>query len=1221
MEKKIELYLITSLDNLDRPVRSWVDITQYVEQGLTINDSCSGTFDSGSLVLTLPEDVILSSFYDVSKPIPPRTPIRISEYNNPEDTEFQVSYIFETSDVSQMPERTAQTTIIGADNKVTYLYTHEINYVELTKDTEGKYPPSLSVRQPKNIYDLSYKREVGITFDFASSSMKFADGHQGAFTADSSSVIRDLNNSLGNVAINALSDSSIKITTTYDNNGVPITGIANEDYTYYLSLKLKSTAPQYLNGYGPFNASSFVYVVQQYRDPQGPRYYNFLDYLTVAIGITATYYDNSNNVIDSKFFLKDVKWRGDSTFRTNTSPLVVEDTAVSSEATSVVIPKNSNAAKVVLSSVYIPSEAWLYRDIESILFQPGRFKNNTLRVIKEPYIDAQDDLKIAIEAGKLAMVEEENAYALSPNPVRRNIAFKLVSMDVSLTSTLIQETVLDKYRTLYDVVMKAINEINLRNRVKYTLSRRLTALLESEKAPEWTLEDYNLKEVLLKACRIVHVVPILGDTDLLDNDEDPLTTISYVKPGEQAYDFTLDSAEYTDLEKSNTLDEYFDIISARLKNCISEEDSHREDIIIQATDTDYSAITQDNAGFVTSYPIYWLKWLTITGLGIPYTYVENGSPKVAICYGNRPKYAPDDRTNQYWDFTSRCFEEDIYNALPDVNYSTEEGRKNAYLSKGNSISYKSGTQFIKNLGHQAPNLPDYDPPFTSALEIVANLALVECAVVLAYQAFKDNDSYPGFSIAQELDITITSLFDVQAHATFVSLDEFTYRNFSQDERKIGKLSETRVVAQDKVLSYKDVVGYVGDQQKKQGNIIVSPTLIYPNITTCLKTGYKLKDNYVITTRKLKIFNEYVECSYELTKNFVIQSDDIKLNIEYERYAVPYDFVWREVNYSVHVILSTWSDDLMPYVYDDGRLGATAVAGAVRTFDEYADILTSMNGAVTPSEAYAVATMSYLVKSTGAPLQSDRKALVKLHMVRSGTSLSYIGRFVDNYSAGNQTFLQSSYNYSQPFRYCDSLGKVRKLGVDLYRNVVFQPRNFPDASHDITPSGQLLSCPFSELVFTSGDDKDAREGYEFNFAGYLETADNLILVFNTGYYAEQLWVLTNDPTTLDENTRIEDLRYSKAITFFGVENGSYPLGPQSARVCRSHRLKFEASDFDPIADGKKPIAIVGKDLSGNYKLNIILLGDYSPESITFAGESGYQITFYSVTTMLGQWNKI
>ena len=77
MEKKIELYLITSLDNIDRPVRSWVDITQYVEQGLTINDSCSGTFDSGSLVLTLPEDVILSSFYDVSKPIPPKTPIRI----------------------------------------------------------------------------------------------------------------------------------------------------------------------------------------------------------------------------------------------------------------------------------------------------------------------------------------------------------------------------------------------------------------------------------------------------------------------------------------------------------------------------------------------------------------------------------------------------------------------------------------------------------------------------------------------------------------------------------------------------------------------------------------------------------------------------------------------------------------------------------------------------------------------------------------------------------------------------------------------------------------------------------------------------------------------------------------------------------------------------------------------------------------------------------------
>ena len=120
------------------------------------------------------------------------------------------------------------------------------------------------------------------------------------------------------------------------------------------------------------------------------------------------------------------------------------------------------------------------------------------------------------------------------------------------------------------------------------------------------------------------------------------------------------------------------------------------------------------------------------------------------------------------------------------------------------------------------------------------------------------------------------------------MNDFTYRNVSLDKRKYGHNIETRVNSQDKVTSYADSTRYIKAEQNKQGNIVVSPTLIYPNVMSCLKTGVRVNNGYILTTRKLKIFREYVECSYEFTKNYVIQSDDIKLDIMFERYSIPYE---------------------------------------------------------------------------------------------------------------------------------------------------------------------------------------------------------------------------------------------------------------------------------------------------------------------------------------------
>ena len=59
----------------------------------------------------------------------------------------------------------------------------------------------------------------------------------------------------------------------------------------------------------------------------------------------------------------------------------------------------------------------------------------------------------------------------------------------------------------------------------------------------------------------------------------------------------------------------------------------------------------------------------------------------------------------WWDISNRLLDKDIYDALPNVNYSSADGRRSGELSQGNTIYYESGSNVIGGLGHQAPGVP------------------------------------------------------------------------------------------------------------------------------------------------------------------------------------------------------------------------------------------------------------------------------------------------------------------------------------------------------------------------------------------------------------------------------------------------------------------------------------------------------------------------------------
>ena len=93
----------------------------------------------------------------------------------------------------------------------------------------------------------------------------------------------------------------------------------------------------------------------------------------------------------------------------------------------------------------------------------------------------------------------------------------------------------------------------------------------------------------------------------------------------------------------------------------------------------FSQFEDNNAGFVLSNDIYYLGKAflhTPSGFNISIT-TNNGTYNVN---------SNTDKAN-VWDITSRLFDRDIYNSLPDVNFASKVARSQYNLSKGNTIYF------------------------------------------------------------------------------------------------------------------------------------------------------------------------------------------------------------------------------------------------------------------------------------------------------------------------------------------------------------------------------------------------------------------------------------------------------------------------------------------------------------------------------------------------------
>ena len=245
--------------------------------------------------------------------------------------------------------------------------------------------------------------------------------------------------------------------------------------------------------------------------------------------------------------------------------------------------------------------------------------------------------------------------------------------------------------TLLEFIEKALHDYNLNSRFKVSLSEDVKPLLDVvAKESEWG--DFTLRELLERAFKFVGIKP----------------TFNYNR--EISYSKTQRVSRYIDLEQANDKEgehistDYYDKVISTSKNLVSQQDFVREIIPLTSIETEFSQLTTDNGGFITSNDIYYVS------RGIIHT------PNLIIAFTKGEDVTDVKLTNMgidyYWDITQRLFEEDIYNSFPnvrlDANVSSIELSPRSYnslLSKGNTINYKSGSNFIGGIFHLAEWVP------------------------------------------------------------------------------------------------------------------------------------------------------------------------------------------------------------------------------------------------------------------------------------------------------------------------------------------------------------------------------------------------------------------------------------------------------------------------------------------------------------------------------------
>ena len=778
-------------------------------------------------------------------------------------------------------------------------------------------------------------------------------------------------------------------------------------------------------------------------------------YSEFRVLITKEYYNSSNEVIKTESNKVDVLYNGGEVQVVNNA-ITTLPTATKQETTvNVEINPNASYSKVYFQITDIRSEH-NWNGKEPLTTNINGFENNTF-------------VKTLIE-----------------------------SLQISAVSGNILDEVVENKQTLLQFLEKALFDYNLNRRDKITLSDELKTLLSVEaKESEWA--GYNFKELVERVLKYRGAIPYLTHDNIL----------KYIIPTNQSRFLDLDDTQDSQLTIIDT--DFYDRVVGNSKNLVSEVDFTTERILIGSTETEFSQFVEENAGFITSQNIYFVKQGIVYAPNISFTFQRTDGGANIVMNSNMGK-------PYYWDITSRLLERDIYNALPDARFDQKKTatqpspRATRTLGQGNTIPFTSGDNTVYNLCHRAPTIPSFNATGGVMNGNIAEYAIIETIICLAYEALP----IPATQIIDiKPDLEFDSIKNIELELVYCPIfKELTTKYVSNQSERSGLNWEKKLNISERVISYQDNQEILMREMERKGNSNILITENHKNMSTTIPSASIINGFYYISSKTLTLSREVVSVDYTLQKNFMLQNDDIRLSVEYERYTVPYEYVQREVLIDNHLIFSTKRETK----YDNDKNGCNQDFFATTLFNVPTHAKGDLNSSI-----YAFLRLRY-TENDNTVLN---EVLMRVAKLESKFSMVLTGKFLDNYSAGNQRYYgtknNSQFEFTQPYKYTDYSGKVNEID-----NLIlgFTPQQY-DTSFDNTtrlaiyveaePESYYINYPIKmfpsgrpdgdEVVITTqlfstsiGEKllrlKDAREAITLTHTTYLETEDD----YNIKWYS-------------------------------------------------------------------------------------------------------------------------
>jgi len=1135
---------------------TWVDMTQYIREPFTLNDSIGGQMASGSFTMEIPEDftpVLSINNLDWSKPIPPRIYIEIADVATSGELVYQKAFI--TSDISTVALRYASSFIeedTGLTQTETAIYQHQVSFVSLLKAMEGITLPSISVTQPKNIFARQLVRQAGWS-TFTNQVMAGPDPRQPIPVpiAANDNTLTGLTGTGVNSFIPPQNATGF-IFPVGNTGDIRINDINTLGYVGTAQIRFRLAGPQVFRQVAPGWYNSAGVRITNLHDirlsPAVPSANaNWIAFITrsmtfnIGVDIIANYYNSSNAIINTITVttpITNVQGQLDPPIALHPNPLSISNNNIpltsilSSGLVRYSIPTNTSAAYVIIT----------HRIKVPVQYLFGQINNRTFN---RSAIPAELSSSMQAYANNSSVPPSLGGWFTSQSDSILNFyapyVVQLTDLRTTVTSGTITETDLVGYQTCLDLVNKALRETVLKSSIhqqspwhsSYRLDPVTAEILQGTVAPELTFNNYNLREFLRKVFTICGIELMLG-TFVDGNGEIDFTRISHIKVGDNTTYNNLLAEEFVGHDQQLTLAEHNDTLESNLTNLIDLNNTVTDTIGLATAGLETAQVTQSSATFSVQYPIYWLRNAKLSGFAINFTSQnDSGGTINNIIRGNDPSL-PLNSMLQTWDISTRIFERDIYNSLPDVNYNTYAARSSGTLSKGNCIYYTSGSNTIGGIGHQGPTIPAFNV-FTATSSGIPDMALVEMLTVLAVQRIDTIGTFinPVFPPMQTPAVTFINIAFMTATLEYVPMHEFKYRHVSLDQARLGLNAARQVNAQDQTLAWEDVVTYISNEHTQTGDIVNTVVYKHSSINEVIPIGTYVGGGHVVTSTSMTIYNSYLEVSYTLTKNYKMQSEQLRLAIAYERFAVPFNYVRREVLYHIYLPITLGpptGDSILIPRYHDAPIHTTSLGAGQVGLMLVASGLGFRN---LQDNLIARATMSYEDTFNGQVLQSNRLITVKIHTVKAKNSISRIGRMIDNFTAGQQRIINGmaaaippdlrQQVFSQPFRYTDSLGRVASVEYELFIALSDNQQLLPDV---VFPDATGLY--FTGALYRSyarrdtGLLKDAREAYEFNTTTSVVPVHKDLLVCDITKVANRISFISTDFDLLNAESIITDI---------------------------------------------------------------------------------------------------